>query len=60
MKCYDTNKTPLNIGDEVMCIQNGNENEGVIVDLLPNNKILLDGESGVITVNASDCFYLPC
>lgn len=41
-----------------MCIQNGNENEGLVKDLLLNNKIVLDGENGAITVNASDIFYL--
>lgn len=60
-KCYDMNKTLLNIGDAVMYIQNGDgENEGLVADLLPNNQILFDGESGTIVVNASDCFYLPC
>lgn len=58
-KCFDTNNTELHIGDSVMCVQNGNENEGLVTDLLPNNKIILDGESGLITVNASDTFYLP-
>lgn len=57
--CFDANNTPLSIGDAVMCIQNGNENEGLITDLLPNNKIVLDGENGAMTVNASDTFYLP-
>lgn len=57
--CFDANNTSLSIGDAVMFIQNGNENEGLVKDLLPNNKIVLDGENGVITVNASDTFYLP-
>ena len=57
--CFDANNTSLSIGDAVMCIHNGNENEGLVKDLLPNNKIVLDGENGVITVNASDTFYLP-
>ena len=26
--CFDANNTSLSIGDAVMCIQNGNENEG--------------------------------
>ena len=56
--CFDANNTSLSIGDAVICIQNGNENEGLIKDLLPNNKIVLDGENDVITVNASDTFYL--
>lgn len=59
MKCYDKNKTPLNVGDGVMCVINGEENEAVILELLPNNKVKIDGESGVITVNGADCFYLP-
>lgn len=59
MKCIDKNGTVLNIGDGVMCVANGNENEAVILALLPNNKVKIDGENGVIDVNASDCFYLP-
>ena len=58
-QCFDANNTSLHVGDAVMCVQNGNENEGLVTDLLPNNKIILDGESGLITVNASDTFYLP-
>lgn len=57
--CFDANNTSLSIRDAVMCIHNGNENEGLVKDLLPNNKIVLDGENGAITVNASDTFYLP-
>ena len=56
--CFDANNTSLSIGDAVICIQNGNENERLVKDLLSNNKIVLDGENGVITVNASDTFYL--
>lgn len=58
-QCYDKNNTLLHPGIAVMYIQNGSENEGLVVDLLPNNQILLDGESGLVTVDASDCFYLP-
>lgn len=60
-KCYDANKTLLNVGDAVMCTQqNGiEENEGLVADLLPNNQIILDGENGMVTVDASSCFYLP-
>lgn len=60
-KCYDKNNALLCIGDAVMYVdtQNGRENEGLITDLLPNNQIILNGESGSITVDASDCFYLP-
>ena len=59
-KCFDMNNTSLHVGDAVMYIQNGDdENEGLIADLLPNNQIVLDGENGLITVNASDTFYLP-
>ena len=57
--CFDANNTSLSIRDAVMCIQNSNENEGLVKNLLPNNKIVLDGENGVITVNASGTFYLP-
>ena len=50
--CFDVNNTSLSIGDSVICIQNSNENEGLVKDLLQNNKIVLDGKNGVITVNA--------
>lgn len=59
MKVYDANKTGLHAGDAVMCIINGTENEGVVLELLPENKLKVDGESGVITVNGTNCFYLP-
>ena len=42
-QCFDANNTSLHVGDAVMCVQNGNENEGLVTDLLPNNKIILDG-----------------
>ena len=57
-QCYDKNNTILRPGITVMYIQNGNKNKGLIIDLLPNDQILLDGESGMVTVDVSDCFYL--
>lgn len=59
MKCVDKNGTSLNVGDDVMCVANGDENEAIIVELLPENKVKIDGENGIIDVDASDCFYLP-
>lgn len=59
MICYDHNKTPLSIGDNVMCYADDTENEGIIVQLFENNKVSVDGETGVVTVNANDCYYLP-
>lgn len=35
MRCVDKNGTALNVGDGVMCVANGNENEAIIVELLP-------------------------
>ena len=41
-----------------MYIKNESENEGIVMYLLSNNKIKFDGENGLITVNASDTYYL--
>ena len=35
MKCVDKNETALNVDDGIMCVANGNENEAIIVELLP-------------------------
>lgn len=59
MKCVGKNGTVLNVGDGVMCVANGNENEAVVIELLENNRVKIDGENGIIDVKASDCFYLP-
>lgn len=59
MKAFDHNGTELSIHDAVMCINNGTENEGIVIEILPNNHIKIDGENGIITVNASDTFWLP-
>ena len=57
-KCFDANNTELHGGDSVMYIKNESENEGIVMYLLSNNKIKFDGENGLITVNASDTYYL--
>lgn len=44
MKCLDSNNTCLHVGDAVMCTQNGNENEDIVIELLENNRIKIDGE----------------
>ena len=59
MICKDKNGTPLNVGDCVMHISNGKEYEATVVEVVSENKVNIDGERGIITVNASDCFYLP-
>lgn len=56
---FDANNTPINIGDAVMYIHNGSENEGLVTKLLPNNQIEFDGENGKIIIPAADTFVLP-
>lgn len=58
-KCYDANNTPLKSGDAVMCMANGRENEGTIIECKEDNTVVMDGETGTITVNASDVYLLP-
>ena len=59
MNCFDFFHTLLHVGDAVMCVQNGNETEGIITALLSDNRIKIDCENGTITALASDCYYLP-
>ena len=58
-RCYDQNGTLLGLGDAVMGVIGGRENEGVVAELLENNKIKMDGENGIIQVSADDVFVLP-
>lgn len=59
MKCFDRNTTELAVNDGIMYVSNGKEYEGVISKLLEGNKIVIDTEEGILTVDASDTFYLP-
>lgn len=58
-KCYDHNKTELHVNDAVMCMANGTENEGIVIKLLDNNNVEVDGENGIIQISANDTFVLP-
>lgn len=58
-KCYDMNNVLLHVDDLVSYVENGDdEDEGPITELLPNNQIVIDGDSGLRTINASNCFSL--
>ena len=57
--CYDKNNTKLTKNDAVMCITGTHETEGIIVELLTNNQIKVETENGIITVSASDSYWLP-
>ena len=58
-KCYDMNDTLLQIGYLVSYVQNGDdEDEGPIVELLEDNKITIDGDCGLRTIDASDCYCI--
>lgn len=58
---YDHTRTPIHTGDWVTHIDpiNGSEKEGEIVQCLENNHVILETESGNVTVNASDTYVHP-
>lgn len=58
--CKDANNTVLSVGDAVMYIDNnGGEFEGTVTALLENNKIKIDCETGLMSIDASMAFVLP-
>lgn len=58
-KCYDMNNVELKVGNLVSYVVNGDdEDEGIITELLSDNQIVINGDEGLRTVNASDCFSL--
>ena len=63
--CMTGNGAELSIGDWVECVTIHGSDEGVVAELLDDNKILLDrGDSvdgyagSAIVVNATRCFLL--
>lgn len=56
----DANGTILNVCDGVMYIDpNGGEFEGIIIELLANNLIKIECETGLMNVYADTVFQLP-
>lgn len=53
------NNVELKVGNLVSYVVNGDdEDEGIITELLSDNQIVINGDEGLRTVNASDCFSL--
>lgn len=60
MTCKDSNGTELAVNDAVMYIdENGGEWEGMIVELLANNKVKISCETGELIIDAAMTFQLP-
>lgn len=60
MACKDSNGTELSVNDAVMYIdENGEEWEGMITELLADNKVKISCETGELIIDAAMTFQLP-
>lgn len=60
MTCKDSNGTELAVNDAVMYIdENGGEWEGMITELLADNKVKISCETDELIVDAAMTFQLP-
>lgn len=59
MACKDSNGTELSVNDAVMYIdENGGEWEGMITELLADNKVKISCETGELIIDAAMTFQL--
>jgi len=59
MYTRDHNGRKLKTNDEVMCIVEGEEYEGIVLEILPDNNVKVDAEERIMTLNGDDVYYLP-